>query len=135
MAKVTKGTELWCTIPNRVGVVAGITHAVEQTGSNIIATASWQSSSDSQKGYFKLLTTDKSKTAKAMKKIGYDVKENKVLLLDLPNKPGAFYPISKKIADAGINIDYHYATTTGPKALVVLSTNDNTKALNVIRAS
>ena len=76
MTTVKKYTELWCTIPNKVGVVAGITQAVERTGSNILATASWQSGSDPQKGYFKILTTDNPKTREAMTKLGYEVKEN-----------------------------------------------------------
>ena len=133
MTTVKKYTELWCTIPNKVGVVAGITQAVEKTGSNIIATASWPSASDPQKGYFKILTTDNPKTVEVMKKLGYEVKENEVLLLELPNKPGVFYPVSQRIANAGINIDYHYATATGPNSLVVLATNNNTKAMDVIR--
>ena len=133
MTTVKKYTELWCTIPNKVGVVAGITQAVERTGSNILATASWQSASAPKKSYFKILTTDNPKTIETMKKLGYEVKENEVLLLELPNKPGTFHPVSQRIADAGINIDYHYATAAGPNSLVVLSTDNNTKSMEIAR--
>lgn len=133
MPKVTKTTELWCHIPNHVGVVAGITRAVSETRTNILATASWVSSTTPTKGYFKMVTSNNPKAATALKNLGYGVKKSDVLLVDLPNRPGSFYPLAQKIANAGINVNYHYATTTGPKGQVVLSTNDNTRAMQLIR--
>ena len=133
MTKVTKTTELWCNIPNQIGIVAGITRAVSETKTNILATASWVSSVEPTKGYFKMVAANIPKAAQAMKKLGYDVKKTDVLLVDLPNKTGTFYPLAQRIADAGININYHYATTTGPKGQVVLSTNSNTRAMQLIR--
>jgi hypothetical protein len=53
--------------------------------------------------------------------------------VELPNKPGVFHSVAQKVADAGINIEYHYATTGGPKGQIVLSTDNNTRAMRVIR--
>lgn len=133
MSKVTKTTELWCNIPNHVGVVAGITRAVAETKTNILATASWVSGSDPEKGYYKMVTNNNPRVFQAIKKLGYEVKKTPVLLVGLPNRPGSFYPYAQKIADAGININYHYATTTGPKGQVVLATDNNTKTMKLIR--
>lgn len=133
MLKVTKTTELWCNIPNDVGVVAGITRAVAETRTNILATASWVSSTTPTKGYYKMVTNNNPKAFWAVKKLGYEVKKTDVLLVDLPNKPGSFYPLAQRIADADININYHYATTTGPKGQIILSTNNNNKAMKLIK--
>lgn len=135
MAKVTKSTEIWCNIPNKVGIVAGITKAVSQTRTNILATASWGATSNPEKGYFKILTSNNNKAAEAIKKLGYTVKKNDILIVELPNKPAAFQPVAQKIADAGININYQYATTGGKKGQMVLSTNNDHKAMQIIRRS
>jgi len=133
MPKVTKTTELWCNIPNHIGVVAGITRAIAETRTNILATASWVSSTTPTKGYYKMVTTNNPKAATALKNLGYDVKKTDVLVVDLPNRSGSFYPVAQRIAEAGININYHYATTTGPKGQIILSTNNNNKAMQLIR--
>jgi hypothetical protein len=80
-----------------------------------------------------MVTSNNPKATKVVKTLGYEVKKNDVLLMELSNKPGAFYPVAQKIADAGINIDYHYATTGGPKGQIVLSTDNNTKAMRIIK--
>ena len=133
MAKVTEATELLCVIPNKPGKVAGIAKAVSKTRTNIVAMMSWLSATDPDKSYCKIITSNTPKTVQAMKKLGYEVKKYTVLIVNLPNRPGAFYPIAQKIADAGININYQYATTGGKKGQVVLSTNNDHKAMRIIR--
>jgi hypothetical protein len=133
MAKVTETTELLCVIPNKPGSVAGVTGAVSQSGINILAMTSWLSSTDPDKSCFKLITSNTPETVEVMRNLGYEVDKYTVLIVDLPNKPGSFYPLAQKIADAGINIHYHYATTDGPKAQVVLSTDNNPKTMRLIK--
>jgi hypothetical protein len=135
MAKVTEATELLCVIPNKPGSVAGITQTVSRTKTNIWAMMTWLSATDPDKSYCKMITSNTPKTVQAIKKLGYDVKKYTVLIVNLPNKPGAFYPLAQKIADAGININYQYATTGGTKGQMVLSTNNDTKAMRIIRQS
>jgi hypothetical protein len=133
MVKIKRGTELWCDVPNRIGVVAGITKAVADTRTNVMAMASWVSPADPAKAYFRILTANNNKTTNALKKLGYTVKQTDVLLVEAPNKPGAFCPVAHKIANAGININHVYATAIGQKGIVVLSTDDNAKAIAAAR--
>jgi hypothetical protein len=56
-----------------------------------------------------------------------------VILVELPNKPGELQKVAKKIADAGIDIDFMYATTAGSKATCILKTADDQKAIKIIR--
>jgi hypothetical protein len=127
MAKVKEATELLCVIPNKPGSVARIAQAVSETRTNIVAMISCDQT------YCKMVTSNNPKAAQAIKKLGYDISKNNVLIVDLPNRVGAFYPLAQKIAEAGININYHYATTSGPKAQVVLSTNNDSKTRRIIR--
>ena len=133
MAKVKEATELLYVIPNKPGAVAVLTKAVSRTRTDILATMSWLSSTDPDKSYCKMITSNTPKAVQAIKKLGYEVKKYPVLMVDLPNRPGAFFPIAQKIADAGININYHYATTSGTKAQMVLSTNNDHKATRIIK--
>ena len=133
MAKVIEATELLCLIPNKPGKVAEITQAVSESKVNILATISWLSSTDPDKSYFKMITSNTPKAVQAIEKLGYEISKYHVLLLNLPNKVGVFYQLAHKIADAGINIHSHYATTGGPKGQVVLSTDNNHKAMQIIK--
>lgn len=130
MATVKKGTELWVTTADQVGTAAGFTQAVLTVKANILAMSSY---GQGNKGYFKLVTTNNPKAARAVKTLGYNVKEKDVLLVEVTNKPGTFYPLAQKIAQAGVNINYSYWTALGPKSLVVLSTDNNTRAMTALR--
>jgi hypothetical protein len=51
----------------------------------------------------------------------------------MANKPGELQKIAKKIADAGIDIEYMYATAgAGKTAACVFKTGDDKKAIQVI---
>jgi len=65
---------------------------------------------------------------------GVMVVENSVLLIDNPNKPGAFGEIAHKLGKAGINIEYAYLATspTSKKGLTVLRVSDTKKAAKLL---
>jgi hypothetical protein len=130
MATVKKGTELWVTTTDQVGTAAGFTNAVSAVKANILAMSSY---GQGNKGYFKMVTSDNPKAARAVKTLGYNVKAKDVLLVEVPNKPGTFQPLAQKIARAGININYSYWTALGAKSLVVLSTDNNARAMTALR--
>ncbi|MFH1226368.1 MAG: hypothetical protein V1701_00515 [Planctomycetota bacterium] len=130
MIKVKKGTEIWVKTPNKIGVAAGLARVVSTTKTNILAMSSY---GETNKGYFKLVTSNNAKAAKAIKTLGYNVKQNNVLLVETPNNPSTFWPLAQKIAKRGVNINYCYGTAMGAKALLVLSTNNNAKAITALR--
>jgi hypothetical protein len=81
-----------------------------------------------------MLTSDNAKAGAGLKKIGYEVDERDVLLINIGNKPGTLAPIAKKIGEAGIEINYCYATAWSDMAVLVLSTKNNDKVLSIITA-
>ena len=133
MAKVVKVTELWCAIPNKPGEVANIIHQFAEAKINIVATMSWLSATDPHKCYYKIVTLDTARSRQLLKSLGYRVLSYRALLIDLPNKPGSFYPLADKFARAKINIKYHYATTGGSKAQMVVATSNDPKAMRITK--
>jgi hypothetical protein len=67
--------------------------AVEQNGSVI----------------FHLLTTDKAATSRAITKVGYKVtRESEVIVERIDNQPGMLGKVTRRLADAGINLTTVY---------------------------
>jgi hypothetical protein len=61
---------------------------------------------------FHLLTTDKSATTQAITKVGYKVaRETEVIVERVENHPGALGEMTRRLADAGINLTTVYLAT------------------------
>jgi hypothetical protein len=70
--------------------------AVEQNGSAILH----------------LLTTDKAATTRAITKVGYKVsRETEVMVERIENQPGVLGNVTRRLADAGINLTTVYLAT------------------------
>jgi hypothetical protein len=70
--------------------------AVEQNGSVI----------------FHLLSTDKAATSRAITKVGYQVtREGEVIVEHVENHPGMLGKVTRRLADAGINLTTVYLAT------------------------
>jgi hypothetical protein len=70
--------------------------AVEQNGTTILH----------------LLTTDKAATTRAIAKVGYKVShDTEVMVERIENQPGALGKITRRLADAGINLTTVYVAT------------------------
>jgi hypothetical protein len=56
-----------------------------------------------------------------------------VVEVEMPNKPGELQKVAKKIAEAGIDIEYMYGTAgKGKTPTCVFKTPDDQKAIRVI---
>jgi hypothetical protein len=65
--------------------------------------------------------------------LGVGIEERDVVEVEMPNKPGELQKVAKKIADAGINIEYMYGTAgKGKTPTCVFRTADDPKAIRVI---
>jgi hypothetical protein len=130
MAIVRKVKEIRLSMPNRVGLLSEITTAVAKAKVNVNAICAYALENNA---FFNLITGSNSKAKKALTPLGFGIEEKEVIQVELPNKPGELQKVAKKIADAGIDIDFMYATTTGSKATCILKTVDDQKAIKVIR--
>lgn len=130
MAKVRKVTEIRLSMPNRVGLLSLITTAVAKAKVNVNAICAYALENTA---FFNLITDSNAKAKKALAPLGFAIEEKDVIQVELPNKPGELQKVAKKIADAGIDIDFMYATTAGSKSTCILKTADDQKAIKVIR--
>ena len=61
---------------------------------------------------FHLLTTDKAATTRAITKVGYKVtRETEVIVERVDNQPGSLGKVTRRLADAGINLTTAYLAT------------------------
>jgi hypothetical protein len=130
MAKARKVKEIGFTMPNKVGLLSEITTAIAGTKVNITAICAYGMEGSA---YFMLTTNSHAKAKKALAPLGVAIEEKDVIEVEVQDKPGELQKVAKKIADAGIDIEYMYATaSSGKKEACIFMTSDNAKAARVI---
>lgn len=126
---VCLGKEIVVTVVNKIGVLADMSKILSEKGINIEAAAGYAQEKDAK---IMLITDDNVRAIEALKKSHYTlIEENDVIMVDLENKPGVLKQVTEKLASENIDIKYIYgaACSSGCPSRIVLSTNDNQKAL------
>ncbi len=115
------------------GLLANICALLGEVNINI-DTISSERSSD---GAMIKLGVDKEDEAVAiLKKAGLEVKHSSVILANVDDKPGAIAKLTKKLADAGVNLNSVYLVhKAGGKMILALSADDMDKARQVVDSS
>jgi len=130
MAKARKVKQLSFDIADRPGLLSGITDAVAHAKVNLTAICAYAMDN---KAYFMMTTESNAKAKKALAELNIKPEEEDVVTVEMPNTTGSLQKVAKKIANAGINIFYLYATaSTGKTSTCVFSTSDNRKAIKAI---
>ncbi|MBI5187468.1 MAG: ACT domain-containing protein [Nitrospirae bacterium] len=130
MAKAKRIKQLSFTMPNRVGLLSEVSTAIAGAKVNINAICAYEME---DRAYFMLTTESNAKAKKVLGSLGVEIKEEDVIAVEMPNRVGELQKVAKKIADAGIDINYMYGTTgTGKSSTCVFRTADDKKALRVI---
>ena len=113
-------------LENRPGSLADMGEALGNAGVNIEGMCG-PCEGD---GTAHLLVDDADAARAALSEAGIEVKEESdVLVIQVPDKPGALGEICRRIGDAGVNIDYFYAATN---TRIVLGVDDLEKAKSVV---
>ncbi len=130
MAKATKAKQLSFSLPNKPGLLSEVTSAIAGAKVNITAICAYEMG---ETAYFVMNVDSNAKAKKALSAIGADAKEEDVVIVEMPNRVGELEKVAKRIAEAGINIEYVYGTaSTGRTSTCIFKTADNRKALKVI---
>lgn len=130
MAKAKKIKQLSFGMPDRTGLLSEITNALSGAKVNISSICAYGMEG---KAFFMIASDSNAKAKKALSRLGLNVMEEDVCAVEMTNKAGELQKVAKKIADAGININYLYGTTAaGKTATCVFSSADDKKALRVI---
>ena len=129
MVKATLTKEIHIETQDTIGTAAKVSQLVSnQAKTNIRAV--WAAGENGH-GHFSLITDSNQKALEALKKDFPKSQEHEVLVFGASNQLGEIADITKQLSDANLNINYLYTTSLDNKPALVLSTNDNKKALSL----
>jgi hypothetical protein len=130
MAKAKKANQLSFETPDKTGLLSVITGVIAGAKVDLSAICAYTMG---EKAYIMLNADSVAKAKKALAGLGVSADESDVMVVEMHNKPGELHRVAKKIADAGVNIEYMYATAgTGRSSTCIFSTSDNKKAIKAI---
>lgn len=119
-------------LENKPGLLAQVARQLAKAKINVLAMTMMDSS---EHGVLRMVVSDGAEKFKAaIAELNLPMTEAEVVLVDMPNKPGALAEICGKLAEAHINISYAYCTTGAPggKTNGVFKVADIKKAMKVL---
>jgi hypothetical protein len=129
--KVEEATELHVITPNEPGILGRVLGTLANAGVNLKALCAY---SDEGQGHFLLITADNKKAEKSLKTLGYKVKTNRVITVEIGDRIGAGAEIGALLGNAIVDIDHCYGTSAGlGRALLVFKTNRHKQALETLK--
>jgi len=127
-------TELTVQIENKPGTLASLGEALAKGKVNILAFAA-----DDAEGHnrVRLATDDPGEAKEILTSLNLQVSEAKVAGIVLKNKPGTLASAARKLAEAGININYSYsgAEEGSKRHLVIFGVSDAKQAAKALKKS
>lgn len=121
-------TQLALFLANKPGTLAAVCDALAAASINIHALTV---SDTVDHSVVRMVVSDTLRARDIFEEHGTLVVENEVLTMEMDNKPGRLSDIARKLAAAGVNIEYLYVAS-GPdsaKGMLVLRPSDAEKAL------
>jgi hypothetical protein len=91
---------------DRPGINASVAEAIGNAGINIHGTFG-----SGRLGEIHILVDDVDAARQALEGTGYSVEERDALVIQLEDTPGAWGAIARRLADAGVNIEFNYLAT------------------------
>ena len=120
-------------LTNKPGELARVTEAIAQKGINIEGFAG---ATAGGAGAVVIVTNDEAGTRRALSDAGTSAREIELVLASLDHVPGSLAAATRKLADAGINIEAAMPTgMTGDKVTVSFATDNPAKAREILGAS
>jgi len=115
---------------NRPGMLAKLTASLAKARVNIEGISVAESTDTA---IVQLISSDSARTKKALKELGIPFTAQDVSVVVLDHKPGALARLADKLAEAGVNINYIYATAPAKagRCCMVISA-DNLKKVDML---
>lgn len=121
-------------LENKPGRVSA---ALETLSDNNIDISALSLADTEEYGIMRLIVDNPELAKQVLNDAGVIVKINHVIAIAMSDVPGGAGKIMRILADAGVNVEYLYAFVgkVSGKALMVLRTDDQKKAENILNAS
>ena len=101
---------------NKPGVLAQVIGAIADSKINLVALTI----SDAQEhGVLRLVGSDHDLLRQVLGKLNLPMHESEVLVIDLPNRPGALATVVGSLAKGHVNIEYAYVTASTPRGKTI----------------
>lgn len=120
-------------LDNRPGMLARVCDALSGAKISIYAITT---SDTVDHSVIRMVVSDPLRAIAVFEEYGTLVVEDDVLMLEGDNKPGSLARIARKLAEAGVNIEYCYSATSpgAKKGLMILRVSNVQKALKVLNS-
>jgi hypothetical protein len=128
--KCVKAEEIFLATENKVGKLEEVCNSIKEKGINIRAICAYALE---DKAFFRLITSDNTTTKEVLSNLG-EVESREVIIVELPDEVGMLQQLALRLKQENIDLNYIYGTTSQPhkEAIIVFSSNNNEKALEVI---
>lgn len=127
MARVT---QLLFTAEDRPGELARVCSELARVAVNISAIMTHGAGD----GTIRLVATPLPTARKVLDGLGLRYREEEAIAVRLTDRPGALGRVTRKLADAGINVEYAYGSITrgAERALIIVGVSDVDKAEKLV---
>lgn len=134
MLNTRPAKEVTVRMQNEIGALDHLAKTVADKGINLLGLCAWV---EGEQAVIRLLTDDSVRVMDALKPRNYDVRQNDVLVMEMPHKPGMLHRLTEKLAQGDIDIHHLYAAATGSqdRCLVVFATANNDRAMVLLNTS
>ena len=129
MVKVEKQLSIF--LENRPGGLAKICGTLSEAGINILALTIHDTVDHA---IVRLLADRPVKALLILEQMGLYILESEVVVMELPNRPGALGEVARKLARADINIEYAYCSATEHQGTgsLILRTDEPERTLELL---
>lgn len=121
-------------LENRVGALSELLKLISDRSINLLAICAIDTV---EEAVLRVVAENGQKTLAALHEAGFHVLETEVLVITLDNAAGATGTVATRLAQAGINIDYLYASAHPDmsKACLVLRTHQMDEAASILKGA
>jgi hypothetical protein len=129
--RVQRKKQLSVYLENRVGALAELCNIIEQQSINIIGICAVDTI---EEAVLRIVPEDELTACSFLKEKGFGVIETEILVIEIPNVPGATGRVASRLSRAGVNIDYIYASAhpEEAKAIIILKTRQINEAESIL---
>ena len=127
MAKLER--HLFLKVDNEPGKLAEITGRMSESDINLNCLIAFD---EGDQGTLILGTSDNERAKEFLRDSVRAMHEMPIVVVTVPDRVGAFHDIVRKVAEAGITIEWAVATTTGGDAAIAMLTSDNARAAELV---
>ena len=119
-------------LENRVGALSDLCKLISVRSINLLAICAIDTI---EEAVLRIVAEDEPASLEALQEAGHRVLETDIFLITLDNVPGATGRVATTLAQAGINIDYIYASAhpEGDKSYLVLRTQQMAEVERILK--